>query len=56
MTNRPGRIKKEVIVDLPRPRSYDTLSSPEFSELYGEVLESIRAETLALRDLGPQAA
>jgi NitT/TauT family transport system ATP-binding protein len=56
MTNRPGRIKKEVVVDLPRPRSYDMLSSPEFSELYGEVLESIREETLALRNLGPQAA
>jgi NitT/TauT family transport system ATP-binding protein len=50
MTNRPGRIKREVKVDLPRPRSYDMLGSPEFGELYGEVLESIREESIALRD------
>jgi NitT/TauT family transport system ATP-binding protein len=55
MTNRPGRVKKEITVDLPRPRSYDMLSSPEFGELYGEVLESIREETLALRDQGSAA-
>jgi NitT/TauT family transport system ATP-binding protein len=47
MTNRPGRIKKEVRVDLPRPRSYDMLASPRFGELYGEVLESIREESVA---------
>ena len=50
MTNRPGRIKTEVTVDLPRPRSYDMLGSPEFGQLYGEVLESIREESIALRD------
>jgi NitT/TauT family transport system ATP-binding protein len=55
MTNRPGRVKKEVVVDLPRPRSYDMLASPEFSALYGEVLESIREESLELQNLGPGA-
>jgi NitT/TauT family transport system ATP-binding protein len=45
MTNRPGRIKKEVVVDLPRPRRYEMLSSPQFGELYGEVLDSIRKES-----------
>jgi NitT/TauT family transport system ATP-binding protein len=45
MTNRPGRIKKEVVVDLPRPRRYEMLSSPHFGELYGEVLDSIREES-----------
>jgi NitT/TauT family transport system ATP-binding protein len=50
MTNRPGRMKKEVKVELPRPRSYDLLGSPEFGGLYGEVLESIREESIALRD------
>jgi NitT/TauT family transport system ATP-binding protein len=46
MTNRPGRIKHEVAIDLPRPRHYDLLASPEFGALYGEVLESIREESL----------
>jgi len=50
MTNRPGRMKKEVRVELPRPRSYDMLGSPEFGQLYAEVLESIREESIALRD------
>jgi len=47
MTSRPGRIKQEVLVDLPRPRSYDMLASPRFGELYGEVLESIREESVS---------
>jgi NitT/TauT family transport system ATP-binding protein len=47
MTNRPGRIKQEVVVDLERPRHYDMLASPRFGELHGEVLESIREESLA---------
>ncbi len=47
MTNRPGNIKKEIVVDLPRPRHYDMLASPRLGELYGEVLESIREESLA---------
>ena len=50
MTNRPGRMKKEVKVNLPRPRSYDMLGSPEFGALYSEVLDSIREESIALRD------
>jgi NitT/TauT family transport system ATP-binding protein len=56
MTNRPGRIKKEVKVDLPRPRTYDMLASPEFGVLYGEVLESIREESLKVEDIGSAAA
>jgi NitT/TauT family transport system ATP-binding protein len=56
MTNRPGRIKKEVVVDLPRPRTYDMVASPEFGVLYGEVLESIREESLKVEDLGSAAA
>ena len=44
MTNRPGKIKEEILVDLPRPRSHELLSTPEFGDLYGRVLESIRGE------------
>jgi NitT/TauT family transport system ATP-binding protein len=47
MTNRPGRIKDEIRVPLPRPRSHEMLSSPEFLESRWRVLESIRSESLA---------
>ena len=42
MTNRPGRIKKVVDIDLPRPRHYDIVSSPEFQRLHRTVLDAIR--------------
>lgn len=50
MTNRPGRIKTEIPVDLPRPRSYEVVSSPEFAVLHGRVLEAIRDESIAAAD------
>jgi NitT/TauT family transport system ATP-binding protein len=51
MTNRPGRIKAEIKVDLPRPRSYEMVSSPEFAALHGQVIENIRGESLAAAGL-----
>jgi NitT/TauT family transport system ATP-binding protein len=30
MTPRPGRIMDEVAIDLPRPRSLDVMTTPEF--------------------------
>ena len=48
MTARPGRIKMERAVDLPRPRTLDVLTSPAFMELKRDVLESIRAEARAV--------
>lgn len=56
MTNRPGRIKKQVLVDLPRPRSYEMIASPEFGGLRGEVVESIRGESLQIAGLNSTAA
>jgi NitT/TauT family transport system ATP-binding protein len=50
MTNRPGRVKTEIKVDLPRPRSYDIVASPEFADLQGRVLEAIRDESIAAAD------
>ena len=47
MTNRPGRIKDEIPVELPRPRTHDLVKAPEFVELAGRVLDSIRSESLA---------
>lgn len=46
MTNRPGRVKAIVDVDLPRPRSHPMIASARFRELYAEVLELIHEESL----------
>src|SRR5262249_13828986 len=44
MTARPGRIKKRLAVDLPRPRTLETTTSPRFNDLKREVLGLIREE------------
>jgi NitT/TauT family transport system ATP-binding protein len=46
MTNRPGRIKGEIGIDLPRPRSPELMSSTLFLEPKGRILDSIRAESI----------
>lgn len=46
MTNRPGRVKEEVLVDLPRPRAFEVQATPEFLALRSRVLASIREESL----------
>jgi len=46
MTARPGRIKENISVDLPRPRDYNMKSSPEFLSLKTRLLDIIREETL----------
>jgi NitT/TauT family transport system ATP-binding protein len=46
MTRRPGRIKRVVPIDLPRPRSFETLETERFSELRTEVLKTIHEESL----------
>jgi NitT/TauT family transport system ATP-binding protein len=51
MTNRPGRIKEEIPVHLPRPRTHELVKTPEFSELTGRVLDAIRSESLAAAHL-----
>jgi NitT/TauT family transport system ATP-binding protein len=45
MTNRPGRLKAEVVNPLPRPRTFDMSTRPDFMEAKLEILESIREET-----------
>src|SRR5437879_9059945 len=46
MTARPGRIKKRLTVELPRPRSLEVTTSPFFNELKREVLGLIREESV----------
>ena len=46
MTERPGRIKKRLVVDLPRPRTVEVTTSPVFNALKGEVLVLIREESV----------
>ena len=46
MTARPGRIKAELKVPLPRPRTPDMVSSPEFVALAKRLRELIREESI----------
>jgi len=46
MSARPGRIKADVAVPLPHPRSYTIKTSPEFSALKARLTEEIRVEAL----------
>ena len=44
MTTRPGRIKKIIEVDIPRPRDYRVLSSERYRELKMEAIEAVHEE------------
>ena len=46
MTNRPGRIKDEVAIDLPRPRRPEVQETPAFLALRHRILASIREESM----------
>jgi NitT/TauT family transport system ATP-binding protein len=46
MTSRPGEIKAEVKVQLPRPRSPEVMTSPAFSELKRQCMAMVREESL----------
>jgi NitT/TauT family transport system ATP-binding protein len=56
MTNQPGRLKEEVAITLPRPRTIDIQETPAFLTLRHRILTSIREESLAREPgLGPGA-
>ena len=42
MSPRPGRIERDVIIDLPRPRTQDDLYKPRFLELARTLRETLR--------------
>ena len=44
MTWRPGRVKRIVPIDLPRPRSSEIVSSPEFGQLVARIWGDLRDE------------
>jgi len=46
MTARPGRLKADIAVPLPRPRLPEMMTSPEFMGLRGEIMALIREESL----------
>jgi len=46
MTARPGRIKRRIAVDPPRPRPIEVTTSPEFNALKREVFALIREESV----------
>jgi NitT/TauT family transport system ATP-binding protein len=46
MSARPGRIKAEIVVPLPRPRTLDATSDPAFVALKREIFELIREESV----------
>ena len=46
MTTRPGRIRTTLTVDIPRPRSFDTLKTPHFNELRNQVVGIIHEESM----------
>ena len=52
MTTRPGRVKKLIAVDLPRPRSYRMLTSKRFLELKQETIEGVHEEALKAFEAG----
>jgi NitT/TauT family transport system ATP-binding protein len=47
MTARPGRIKAELDVPLPRPRTAAMTSSPEFAAMVKQIKGLIREESIA---------
>jgi ABC-type nitrate/sulfonate/bicarbonate transport system ATPase subunit len=44
MTRRPGRIKEEIAVPFPKPRSFDLVTTPTFVTIKERVLHLIREE------------
>ena len=44
LTVRPGQIKKELAIDLPRPRKFQHLASRQFLELQREAIDTVDDE------------
>jgi NitT/TauT family transport system ATP-binding protein len=44
MTSRPGRLKEEILVPIPRPRSVGMVMDSEFIELKRKILDLLKNE------------
>jgi len=44
MSPRPGRVVDDLAIDLPRPRTLETLTSPAFTTLKAKILNELHAE------------
>ncbi len=44
MTYRPGRVKRSIEIDLPRPRTSEALAAPEFGRYVGAIWNDLREE------------
>jgi len=47
MSRRPGRVLRDIAVDLPRPRGYKMLTSSRFMEFKSEIFDLVRQESIA---------
>jgi ABC-type nitrate/sulfonate/bicarbonate transport system ATPase subunit len=52
LTARPGRIKTELAITLPRPRHYTIKTTPEFSAYKARLTEEIRSESIRAAEMG----
>ena len=53
MTRRPGRVKEEIAVPFPKPRTFDIVTTPAFVAIKERVLYLIREELTAPRAFTP---
>ncbi|MCH7737341.1 MAG: ABC transporter ATP-binding protein [Chloroflexi bacterium] len=52
LTARPGRVTLVLDVDLPRPRHYDLVTSPEFGVLKARLMEPLRSQIQSIQSAG----
>ena len=55
LTARPARVRREFVVDLPRPRDLSTLTSPEFVAIEHELIELLHEEMQQVTPSDPSA-
>jgi ABC-type nitrate/sulfonate/bicarbonate transport system ATPase subunit len=55
MTARPGRIKEDIAIDLPRPRAATVTLTPEFLAIKARILSLLQEEVSKSLGLAPAA-